>query len=494
MTMTDTIEIRGGTLIDGTGGPPLADATVQVAGGVIQAVRRGPDRPAAGAVEVLDARGKTVLPGLIDAHCHLSYGEGRSAEEVDVYGGAEWSAVRAVHNAGKVLRAGVTGVCDPGSTWNVAVTVRDAVAHGMVAGQRELAHPCLVPRTRGHRPRPRFGRAALPDAHAHRQHRRVGRGSRHLALVHRGEEAGAGRPRRHLSAGVRRRHPADGRLRGGLLGDALRRVARARAGAAGQAGGDASDGRHPRRHQGQRRDPRLERHRDGGAGAAGGSARRGRRPAERPRRPRRPRAALRRVQGRAPSRSRRRGAAPAADAPRAGLRRVGAAAPPRRSDRRAVRMPFVNANGLRLFYQDTGSGPPLLLLMGPGLDHGFWAKQIPVYGEHFRCLALDNRGIGRSQVPPAGYSVEDMATDTLQVMDALGLEAAHVSGFSMGGSIALAMALRAPARVLTLSLHSTCGRQYPFIKHRYRVLVAVTRAGDPDLWAEATVITAFSDR
>ena len=67
-------------------------------------------------------------------------------------------------------------------------------------------------------------------------------------------------------------------------------------------------------------------------------------------------------------------------------------------------------------------------------------------------------GIGRSQVPPAGYSLEDMATDTLQVMDALGLEAAHVSGFSMGGSIALAMALRAPARVLTLSLHSTSTR------------------------------------
>jgi pimeloyl-ACP methyl ester carboxylesterase len=156
-------------------------------------------------------------------------------------------------------------------------------------------------------------------------------------------------------------------------------------------------------------------------------------------------------------------------------------------------MPFVGANGLRLFYADAGAGPPLLLLMGHGLDHGFWAKQIPVYGEHFRCLALDNRGIGHSQVPPAGYSVEDMATDTLEVMDALGLDRAHLSGFSMGGSIALAMALRAPERVLSLSLHSTCGRQYPFIKHRYRVLVAVTRAGDPDLWAEATVITAFSD-
>ena len=64
-------------------------------------------------------------------------------------------------------------------------------------------------------------------------------------------------------------------------------------------------------------------------------------------------------------------------------------------------MPSVNANGLRLFYQDTGSGPPLVLLMGHGLDHGFWAKQIPVYGEHFRCLALDNRGSdGARSRPP----------------------------------------------------------------------------------------------
>src|SRR5215470_3659485 len=106
----ESLELHGGTLIDGTGAPPLPGVT-----------------------------GKTVLPGLIDAHCHLSYGEGASAEEVDIYGGAEWSAVRAVWNARKVLAAGVTSVCDPGSTWNVAVTVRDAVANGMFEGPSVLA-------------------------------------------------------------------------------------------------------------------------------------------------------------------------------------------------------------------------------------------------------------------------------------------------------------------------------------------------------------------
>lgn len=135
-----SLELRGGTLIDGTGAPPIA-ATVRVEDGRIVGVWRAGAAPRelAPPARVLDVAGKTVLPGLIDAHCHLSYGEGASAEEVDVYGGAEWAAVRAVWNARKVLTAGVTSVCDPGSTWNVAVTVRDAVANGMFEGPRVLA-------------------------------------------------------------------------------------------------------------------------------------------------------------------------------------------------------------------------------------------------------------------------------------------------------------------------------------------------------------------
>jgi imidazolonepropionase-like amidohydrolase len=139
--MADTIEIRGGTVIDGTGRAPLPEATVRVAGGRVEAIWQGAARPTAltPPATIIDARGKSILPGLIDAHCHLSYGEGRSAEEVDIYGGAEWSTARALWNARKVLHAGVTAVCDPGSTWNVAVTVRDAIVNGMFEGPRIFA-------------------------------------------------------------------------------------------------------------------------------------------------------------------------------------------------------------------------------------------------------------------------------------------------------------------------------------------------------------------
>ena len=140
--MSRRIELAGGTVIDATGAPPRRDATVRIEDGRIAAVWQGMARPVAAqgpADDIVDLRGKWLLPGLIDAHCHISYGEGRTAEEVDVYGGAEWAAVRGVWNAAKVLHGGVTAFCDPGSTWNVAVTCRDAIASGMYSGPRIFA-------------------------------------------------------------------------------------------------------------------------------------------------------------------------------------------------------------------------------------------------------------------------------------------------------------------------------------------------------------------
>lgn len=135
------IDISGATLIDGSGKTPQPNATLRIEDGRIAAIWPDDARPrdAAPAAVTVNAAGKTVLPGLIDAHCHISYGEGRSAEEIDMYGGPEWGALRAAHDAAKVLRAGVTGLADPGSTWNVAVAVRDAIASGMVPGPRMLA-------------------------------------------------------------------------------------------------------------------------------------------------------------------------------------------------------------------------------------------------------------------------------------------------------------------------------------------------------------------
>lgn len=140
--MSSTIDIIGGTVIDASGASRRESCSLRIAGGRIAALWEGSSRPrecSAPAERTIDAAGRTVMPGLIDAHCHISYGEGRSAEEVDVYGGPEWATARALWNCRKVLAAGVTSICDPGSTWMVAVTARDAIENGMFPGPRIFA-------------------------------------------------------------------------------------------------------------------------------------------------------------------------------------------------------------------------------------------------------------------------------------------------------------------------------------------------------------------
>lgn len=134
--------IVNGTLIDGSGRKPAPLRWLRMSAGRIDAVRTmdGPPDPLPPEANiVLDAQGMTVMPGLVDSHCHLSYGDARNIEEQDLYGSPEYRAIRGTWHAGKVLRAGVTSVSDPGGSWQVAVAVRDAIKAGMFPGPRMTA-------------------------------------------------------------------------------------------------------------------------------------------------------------------------------------------------------------------------------------------------------------------------------------------------------------------------------------------------------------------
>lgn len=123
-------------------------------------------------------------------------------------------------------------------------------------------------------------------------------------------------------------------------------------------------------------------------------------------------------------------------------------------------------SGVTIRYEISGDGPPLLLISGTGHDYTFWAGQLPAFEKEFRCVVFDNRGMGESSAPPPGYSLADMADDAAAVLDAAGIDAAHVMGFSMGGHIAQELCLRHPQRVLSLGLHHTwtksCARLQSF--------------------------------
>ncbi len=119
--------------------------------------------------------------------------------------------------------------------------------------------------------------------------------------------------------------------------------------------------------------------------------------------------------------------------------------------------------GRTLYYDATGEGPPLLLLMGGGESRRMWASQVRAFASGFRVIAIDNRDTGESPPETSPYTVTDMAGDAAALLDGLGMTRAHVLGTSMGGMIALQLALDQPTRVDRLVLLSTPtgGVQFP---------------------------------
>ena len=121
-------------------------------------------------------------------------------------------------------------------------------------------------------------------------------------------------------------------------------------------------------------------------------------------------------------------------------------------------MPLIAVNGIELYYESRGTGAPLLVLAGLGLDVSEMGTLTGPLAARFRVIAADNRGAGRSANPPGPYSIEQMAADVAGLMDRLELPRAHVLGMSLGGRIAMALALAEPARVNRLVLVATSPR------------------------------------
>jgi imidazolonepropionase-like amidohydrolase len=135
-----TLVIRNGQLIDGSGKPTSANDAIVIVGNTIKSVGalspdvqvQDPD------VHVIDAVGQWIMPGLIDAHCHVSYGYPLIKGEGKGKGTTrpEFSTIKAARSVQKVLRSGVTSISVPGGTWFTDVGVRDAIRLGLMEGPR----------------------------------------------------------------------------------------------------------------------------------------------------------------------------------------------------------------------------------------------------------------------------------------------------------------------------------------------------------------------
>lgn len=129
-------------------------------------------------------------------------------------------------------------------------------------------------------------------------------------------------------------------------------------------------------------------------------------------------------------------------------------------------------DGARLHALDQGKGDAVLWLQGLNAPAAAWAVQLAHFSQTHRSIAPDMRGIGQSDAPPAPYTVRQLAQDAVAVLDAAGVDRAHVVGLSLGGAVAQELALSQPDRVRSLALLATFATQAP----RSRALLEAWRA------------------
>lgn len=121
-------------------------------------------------------------------------------------------------------------------------------------------------------------------------------------------------------------------------------------------------------------------------------------------------------------------------------------------------MPYAENNETKIYWEEHGTGEPLLLIRGLGSSHKEWRRSLPALSVRYRVIVFDNRGTGETVTFAEAFSIPIMAADAKAVLDAANIESAHILGMSMGGMIAQEFALNYPEKTRSLMLTvTTCG-------------------------------------
>lgn len=151
-----------------------------------------------------------------------------------------------------------------------------------------------------------------------------------------------------------------------------------------------------------------------------------------------------------------------------------------------------SVNGIEMAYSIHGEGEPLVLLMGFGADGGVWELHLNEYQKHFKCIVIDNRGVGLTSQPKGPYSTAMMADDVAELMDHLNIPQAKVAGISMGGAIAQELALRHPQKVERLCLIATWAKFNNYATTVYENLKKIRSQCSLDAFMELLQLWIFA--
>ena len=156
-------------------------------------------------------------------------------------------------------------------------------------------------------------------------------------------------------------------------------------------------------------------------------------------------------------------------------------------------MPTVRIDDADIYYETHGNGPPVLLVAGLGGGGSYWQPQIGPLSKHFTVVIHDHRGTGASTHQKMKYSVERMAADTLGIMDALGIDSAHLVGHSTGGAIGQILGVEHPRRLRSIIMYASWTRADEYFRRVFEIRKAIVLEQGALAYMRATPVFLHPD-
>ena len=156
-------------------------------------------------------------------------------------------------------------------------------------------------------------------------------------------------------------------------------------------------------------------------------------------------------------------------------------------------MPKVTLGDTEIYYESHGSGSPVLLVPGLGGVGTYWNPNIPAFSRNHQLIIHDHRGTGQSSRSRIRYSVDQMTSDLLGLMDHLKIDQAHLVGHSTGGAMAQTLAATHPERLKSMVVYASWTKADPFFRRVFEARRALLTEAGPAAYVRASAAFLYPD-
>jgi aminoacrylate hydrolase len=154
-------------------------------------------------------------------------------------------------------------------------------------------------------------------------------------------------------------------------------------------------------------------------------------------------------------------------------------------------MPRVSIGDCHLYYERHGAGFPVVFVSGLNGAASYWREQVPTFGKRFEVVLYDHRGVGQSDHSRISYTVERIAEDLVRLMDALGIERAHVVGHSTGGAVAQVLAIDHPQRLASVVIAASWTKADAYFRRLFALRKEILQRLGPPSYLQASSLLLY---